>query len=920
MFQLMRPCVLLALMPLCLVTTAVHAQETLNNASVTGRVLDPTGAAISRISVTALEPATNQIYVTQTDAQGRFRLSFLPIGQYRISSQAQGFAQAAREIELTVGSAFDITLQLGMAQTSSTVQVSGEPPVVEVDRSQIGETVQQAEVQDLPFEGRNYLDLALLLPGVSPTNTASTQTLAETSEVVGQGYSVNSQRNFSNSFIVDGLSNNDDAAGVAGDVYSMDVVREFQVVTSGGQAEFGRALGGYFNIVTKSGTNQVHGTAYGFLRNQRLNADNALSGTKLPLTQGQYGASLSGPLQKDKTFLFGNFEEQRLRTNGIITVTPANAITINTQLVALGYSAPLLPVGTSANSLYPTTLHTDTVFLRGDHRFSDRDRLEARYSFYQLSSLNARGVGSFNEVSNGTSVYDTNHTFAISNIATLSPRIFNETRGQFIYDNLYAPPNDQIGPAVTIAGVAIFGRSTSSPTARLNYLGEIVDNLVVQHGAHTFKTGVDFLYNDDTITYPQSLRGSYSFSSLANFLTGTYNNGGFTQNFGSPTVEQTNPNVGMYAQDEWKVSPALTLNLGARYDLEFLQTINTDKNNVSPRVGFAWSPYRNGRTVVRGSYGLFYDRVPLRPLANALLSAHNTIDYNQATLLSYTFTPHQTGAPTFPSVADAPPAGALENFSTMQTNIQNPYSQQASLGVEQQISAKSTLGLSYQHVRGEHLISSYNTNINLNGTRPDPTRGNIKPYSSVFDSYFDGLEVSLQQRPAPWGSARISYTWSHAIDNVGEFFFSSPINNFNFRVDRSRSDDDQRHRVVFDAVLTSSIKPANNFVDHLTHGWRLGGILQYYSRLPFNITTGGKHTATNHATPLRCRFGIQCRSTVRCERNTRQSLHGRSCRRGHRPQCRYRLRLLQSQCSSQPYLCTDRASASGGYGRSLQHA
>jgi hypothetical protein len=188
-------------------------------------VLDPTGAAVPRISVTALEPATNQTYTTPTDAQGRFRLPFLRIGQYRISSQAPGFAQAAREIELTVGSAFDITLQLGMAQTSSTVQVSAEPPVVEVDRSQIGETVQQAEVQNLPFEGRNYLDLALLLPGVSPTNTASTQTLAETSEVVGQGYSVNSQRNFSNSFIVDGLSNNDDAAGVAGNVYIMDVVR-----------------------------------------------------------------------------------------------------------------------------------------------------------------------------------------------------------------------------------------------------------------------------------------------------------------------------------------------------------------------------------------------------------------------------------------------------------------------------------------------------------------------------------------------------------------------------------------------------------------------------------------------------------------------------------------------------------------------
>jgi len=851
-----------ALLPISIAPVTMYAQESLINASVTGRVLDPAGAAVPHVTVTALQPATNQTYTTETDGQGRFRLPFLPVGRYRISSQAPGFAQSARELDLSVGSAFDITLQLSMAQTSSAVHVSGEPPVVETERSQIAETVQQSEVQNLPFEGRNYLDLALLLPGVSPTNTASTQTLAETSEVVGQGYSVNSQRNFSNSFIVDGLSDNDDAAGVAGNVLSMDVVQQFQVVTAGGQAEFGRALGGYFNMVTKSGTNDVHGTAYGFLRNQRLNAENALSRTKLPLTQGQYGASLSGPLQKDKTFLFGNFEEQRLRTAGVITVTPANASTINARLLAVGYGAPLLPVGTGPNSTYPTTLHTDTAFVRGDHRFSEKDRIEARYSFYKLSSLNARGAGSFNEVSNGTSVFDTNHTFAVSNIATLTPHIYNETRGQFIYDDLNAPPNDQIGPAVTISGVAIFGRSTSSPTARLNYLGEIVDNLLIQRGAHTFKMGADFLYNDDTITYPQSLRGSYSFSSLANFLAGKYNNGGFTQNFGTPTIGQTNPNVGFYAQDEWKVSPSLTLNLGVRYDLEFLQTINTDKNNVSPRVGFAWSPFGNSHTVVRGSYGLFYDRVPLRPLANALLSANNTTNYSQARLLSYTFSPNQAGAPVFPNVAAAPPAGALENFSTMQKNVQNPYSQQASLGIEQQLSGKSTLGLSYQHLRGEHLISSYNTNINVNGTRPDPTRGNVKPYSSVFDSYFDGLEVSFLERPVSWGSARISYTWSHGIDDVSEFFFSSPINNFNFGVDRSRSDDDQRNRVVFDANVTSSSKPANGFSEHLTHGWRLGGILQYYSKLPFNVTTGSNTLQQTTQRPCAAGFSLTANGGV----------------------------------------------------------
>ena len=848
MLQFVRTTALLTLTPLLLSAATSHAQETLTNASITGRVLDPSGAMVANASIEALAATTNQSYTAQTDNQGRFRLPYLPVGQYRISAQAKGFSQISREVQLTIGSAFDITLQLSVLTADTSVQVMGTAPVIEENRSQVSQTVLQQEISDLPYEGRNYLDIALLLPGVSPTNTASTQTLAETSEVAGQGYSINSQRNFSNSFIVDGLSDNDDAAGVAGNVFSLDVVQEFQVVTSGGQAEFGRALGGYFNLITRSGTNKLHGTAYGFLRNQRMNADNALSRNRLPVTQGLYGASLSGPLRKDRTFLFGNFEEGRLNTAGITTVTPANAAIINARLAAIGYQAPLLPVGTAATSLYPTTLHTDTFFLRGDHRFSQNDQFNMRYSLYKLSSANARGVGGLNEDSNGTSVYDTNHTVALSNIATLSAHTFNETRGQFSYDDLNAPPNDQVGPAVTISGLAIFGRSTSSPTARLNYLGEAVDNLVLQRGAHTFKTGIDFLYNDNTITYPQSLRGSYSFSSLANFLAGTYNTQGYTQNFGTPTIQQDNPNLGFYVQDEWKVSPSFTLNAGVRYDLEWLRTINTDTNNISPRMGLAWSPFANRGTIVRASYGLFYDRVPLRPLANALLSANNTIDPTQARFFSYSFSPTDAGAPIFPAVANQPPSAAKPNYATMDRNLQNPYSQQAGLEVEQQLSPISTLGLSYQHVRGLHLISSINTNINLDGTRPDPTRGNIKPYSSKFDSYYDGLSISLLQRPVPWGSMRLSYTWSKAIDNVGEFFFSSPINNFNLAVDRSRSDDDQRHRVVFNATLNSPASPAHTFAGHLTHGWQIGGIIQYYSRLPFNIVTGAN---TKQATSQR---------------------------------------------------------------------
>ena len=181
----------------------LHAQQALTSASVTGRVLDPSGATMPHTTVIATALATNQVFTTSTDSLGRFRFPYLAVGQYRVQAQAANFSPASRQIQLTVGAAFNLDLALSLASAHATMQVTETAPVIEQDRSEIAETISQSEVMTLPYEGRNYLDLALLAPGVSPTNTASTQTLAETSSVVGQGYSVNSQRNFSNSFVVD---------------------------------------------------------------------------------------------------------------------------------------------------------------------------------------------------------------------------------------------------------------------------------------------------------------------------------------------------------------------------------------------------------------------------------------------------------------------------------------------------------------------------------------------------------------------------------------------------------------------------------------------------------------------------------------------------------------------------------------------
>jgi len=831
----------------------IFAQETINYSSVSGRVTDASGAVIQSAQVSARQTETNQISTAVTDHEGRFRFPYLKLGPYEITFHQQGFADVTRPVTLTVGSAFELPVTLAVASTGASVTVTGEATVLEAARSQVAGTVPKTEIQDLPLNGRNFLDSALVIPGVSPTNTAANQLFAETSAVPGQGISIGSQRNFSNSFIVDGLSDNDDAAGLTGSFYGLDVVDELQVVTSGGQAEFGRALGGYVNVVTKSGTNVLHGDLYGYLRNSSLNAANALSNGVLPMTQAQYGASVAGPIIRDRTFYFANFEQRELNQSGLVTISPTNVAAIDARLLAIGYPGPEISTG-----IYPNPVHTTNFLGKVDHQFSDKDQFSVRYSLYHVTSINSRGAGGLSAPSASANLVDTDQVIAVSNIVTLSSRAVNETRGQFWNSSLQAPPSDTIGPAVSISGVASFGTLSVSATGRRKKLGEVVDGFSYQAGAHAIRVGTEFLYNDDTITFPRTYRGSYAFSSLANFLTGTYNSSGFTQTFANSTIHQTNPNVGSYAQDEWKVTSHLTLNLGLRYDLQFLKSIATDTNNVSPRGGFAWTPFASRKTVVRGGYGLFYDRVPLRALANALLSANNTVNPAELSQISVSLSPTQAGAPVFPNILPSLtlPPGVLFNFSTMDPHMQNAYSEQGSFEIDQQLGGQSTLSAGYQHVRGLHLIISVNQNVpsctasgTNDGCRPNLTYGNDSQYSSLADSHYDAFYVSFVQRPVRWGSYRISYTYSKALDNVGEFFFSAPINNFNIWQDYGRSDDDQRHRFVFDGSVHSSMGAANSAWERLSHGFQLTSLLQYYSPLPFNITTGANTIQGTAARP-----------------------------------------------------------------------
>jgi hypothetical protein len=820
---------------------AAAAQETINQASISGRVADEQGSAVPGASVLARQTDTNLTIEATTDGNGRFRFPYMKLGPWTLTVSLAGFADERRSLTLSVGSAFELPIVLKVATLNESVDVVGQVPIIETARSQIAGTVQEEELRSVPLNGRNFLDIALLVPGASPTNTSSTQLFAETSAVPGQGISIGSQRNLSNSFIVDGLSANDDAAGLSGTPYTVDAVDQFQVVTSSGQAELGRALGGYVNVVTKSGTNALHGSAYGYFRDDSLNGDNALTGTKLPMSQKQYGFSLGGPVFRDRTFYFANVEQNRLDQTGLTTITDTNVAIINKRLAEVGY--PGQPVTTG---IYPNPVHSLNGFGKVDHQLNGRDQLSVRYSLYDITADNSRGAGGLSAPSASSRLDNIDHVVAVSNTWTLSPRTVNETRAQFVYSDLKALSTDQVGPAVNISGVAVFGTLSGSPQKRLNKMFQVVDSISHQQGAHALRAGVDFLFNSDAINFPRAYRGSYRFSSMAAFLTGIYTNAGYSQNFGVTDIEQTNPNVGFYAQDEWKVGSSLTLNLGLRYDLQMLDSIETDTNNLSPRVGFAWTPFDSRTTVIRGGAGLYFDRVPLRALANALLSAGNTTDLNNLQQTSISLSPAQAGAPRFPDILAGPVESVtLVNLSTMDRNLQNAYSRQASVEVERQIGSRATASVGYQYSRGIGLLMSINQNVpscvaagDNNGCRPISEYANNSQYSSAGSSAYHGLHVSFVQRPASWGSYRVSYTLSKAMNNVGEFFFSSPIDPFDVNKDWGRSDDDQRHRLVFSGALNSPTTPAETAWQHLYHDFQVSALMRAYSALPFNITSG----------------------------------------------------------------------------------
>ena len=830
-------------LPICLCSIFVFlcacicaAQQNVTSATLSGRVEDTQGAVVSGANLIATHIETNQQQTATTDEEGRYRFPYLRTGAYDLKVDAQGFSTITKQLTVSVGQAVDLPIRLEVAGVSVSAQVNigSDVPIVETVRTQITETIRPREIHELPLNGRNYLDLALLVPGVSPTNAGSNQRFAETSAVPGQGISIAGQRNLYNSFVVDGVSANDDAADLTGTYYSEEVIDQFQVVTSGGIAEFGRASGGVVNILTKSGTNALRGSLYGFFRNQRFDARNPIAPTKDLLTQAQYGSSLGGPLHRDRTFFFSNFEQTRRNYSAVVTVEPGSANAINNRLRAVNYAGPLIITG-----VVPASFDATNFFTRIDHSINQRNLLSARYSLYHINAVNSRSVGGLNAVSRGTGLDNTDQTLVISNVTTVSSRTLNEARVQYTNSRLDAPVNDDLGPAVNINGVASFGIATVSPLGRDINLFEAVDNVSTQRGPHSLKFGADYLYNRVNILFPGALQGVYSFNSLGTFLSGNYFS--YQQAFGAPSQLQSNPNIGVFIQDEWRVRSDLTLNAGLRYDAQFLQEpIKTDTDNLAPRLGIVYAP-GDRKTVIRASFGLYYDRIPLRATSNAL-------QRDGSKYLVVQLSPGQPGAPVFPNVLAVQPSTlpTKPNVTRIDPNIESSYSQQANLQIERELPGNAVVSVGYLHLRGLHVILSRNVNVPTvpasagipNLGRPDPNWGNIGRFESSGTSNYDGMVVAFNKRAARWANVRVSYTLSKTIDDAGNFFFSTVQNNFDIRDDRGLSDNDQRHRLVVSGSIEAPQEGKSEGFQRALRGFQFGYIFTYASRLPFNVLLG----------------------------------------------------------------------------------
>jgi hypothetical protein len=851
--------ILLFLSMLLLSSLAASAQSASATGRLEGTVTDPSGAAVPDAEIIVRNQNTGVSTTLRSTADGDFTVLYLEPGSYEVSIKKPGFGMLiVRDITISVGTRAVIHPELKVGKIDTTVTVSAETPLLDTAASSLGTVVDQRNIQQLPLNGRNFTDFALLTPG------------ATTDGDFGM-VSFNGMAGNYNNYTVDGGNNNNaffaQQIGRTSTPYqfSEDVIREFQVTSTGFEAEFGQAGGGLVNTVTKSGTNSLHGDGYYYILDSATNANDAINkqlGIAKPHNRRQqFGGTLGGPIIRDRLFFLGNYEGQV--RNEPLTVNDSPAVSGLPPDFLSNNPALAAQVQAAAGS-FPRSFNQNTGFGKLSGLIDNKNTFSASYNYQRFRSPH----GYFNtptSTGDGLSLTDgaTSHFFQFSVQTAFNTTTINEARFHYGSDYHFdLPASPPTSPAVTIqnpdTGFVFGGNRFQLANTDRRY--EFTNNFTKIVRNHTVKAGVDININHNADSFTYGPKGEYRFATLPDVLTGNFEL--YLQSFGQSTIVQTSPTYSFFAQDQFRATARLTLNYGLRYDLQVLPQpkqcnpafsltchIPYSKSNVAPRVGFAYGLDPKGNTVVRGSFGLFYIQEDLLDVSQAFASNGVTRPFlvvvgpafgNSNPLVTYpnSLTSFPTGVGGTPSIVIFSPT------------FRSPYVEQANLAVEHQFGAQTALSVGYVYSHGLRLLGNSNGvtrqangnfGLDLNLVPPDQqvafggqfntasvalpsgkTYNNLADYSAIDgfinsnfgtinaidnsgSSIYHGLLVSLRHRSRRFLTS-VAYTFSKTIDQGAGYY-----NQFDQGSQRGPSQLDQTHRFVATGVWSPQFRALKDF-------------------------------------------------------------------------------------------------------------
>jgi carboxypeptidase family protein/TonB-dependent receptor-like protein len=862
-----------------LIAAPAAAQST---ATLQGTVTDAQGAAVPGASVAVKNVATGVERPTVTDARGQYQVASLPVGVYRVQVTSPGFqSQVASDLRLEVANIVVQNFQLKLGGVTEETTVTAEGTVVESTTTSVGQVISQRTVQEIPLNGRHFVDLGLLIPG----SVAPQQNGFLTAPLRGQGsfaFNTAGNREDTVNFMINGINLNDQVQNQITFQPSINTVSEFKVDNSTLSAEYGRSSGAVVNIATRSGTNTLHGEVFEFFRHQDLDARNFFnpaSQPQSPFKRHQFGANVSGPVAKNKTFFFVTYEGLRQRqqldfNSGVLSDAQRAAVTdpVVRNLLPMIPTANAVGANGAPRFIGTGTANVDIDQWTGDvsHQLSASDTLHAYYAFQKdergepnLQGNTIPGFGDTRTSNRQIGTLNATHIFG--------PSLVNEVRFGFNRINITFAPNVQENPAdfgirngittavvlpqITVQGVGLnFGGPSNFPQGRIDTTFVVSDTLSHMRGRHAFKFGGEYRrFRNENF---QTNGGTFTYPSLADFQAGR--GSAFTVTLGDIDSTVSQQAVGFFVQDNFKVRSNVTLELGFRYDLIVSPTeaddrfvyfdpgnaslvrvgqggrdkIYGNKSNYQPRIGVVWDPFKDGRTSIRAAYALLSDQ----PVTNLVTPTAG----NPPLVTPLTF----TGAIRLDNaLAVAGPAGLAPN--SVDEDFRNPRIQSWNLNVQREVSNNFGVMVGYFGSKGDHLRISRNLNQFLNGVRPYPrlsasspilpgsALGNITEVTSIGYSRYNALWITLNRRFSRGLQLNGSYTLSkskdtNSLNSQGVVVQDST----NVAGDYALSDYDARHRYVLSAIWELPFK-GSRFVE----GWQLSLITQGQTGNPITVVT-----------------------------------------------------------------------------------